>query len=261
MKLGDKEIHLHYVRPDRVTDPDLLERCACLLANDEKQQMPRFFFEHHRHQFLITRALIRSCLSLYHDVRPNEWVFAKNEYGKPHVAGPNRGTPIHFNISHASGLIVCGLTRNFHIGVDVEDSQRATQTAFKRLASYFSVREIEALEALPANIQKQRFFDIWTLKESYIKARGGGLSIPLRKFSFEFGDDLLKNFQVDTELGDEAESWQFWRLSAPPAYRLAIAVNAASPALELGTFNSVPLTTPEPRSLPQLSRYPIYPST
>lgn len=260
MKLEDNDIHLHYVQPDRVIDPGLLEGCESLLTHDEKQQMSRFYFDRHKHQFLITRALIRSCLSLYHDVRPAEWVFAKNAYDKPHIAGPGRSTPIHFNISHANGLVICAFTRKYAIGADVEDSHRTTQAALKRLSSYFSEREIEALEALPETVQMQRFFDIWTLKESYIKARGGGFSIPLRKFRFEFDDDLLKHFHIDTDLDDEAENWQFWRLSAPPAYRLAIAVNTANPAMELSTFNSVPLTAPKPHSLPQLSRYPICPS-
>ncbi len=257
MKLGDNDIHLHYVRPDRVTDPDLLERYESLLTGDEKQQMTRFYFQHHRHQFLLTRALIRSCLSLYHDVRPEDWLFEKNAYDKPHVAGPDRAETVNFNISHARGMIVCGFANRSDIGVDVEDSQRTTQAAFKRLSSYFSADEIMMLEDLPEHSQKQRFFDIWTLKESYIKARGGGLSIPLNKFSFHFSNDSLAGFNIDADLADHPQNWQFWRSTMPPAYRLAIAVNKAMPALELSTYESVPLMEPQTRCLASLSRYPV----
>lgn len=257
MKLPDNEIHLHYVRPDLVTDPGLLKRYETLLADDEKRQMSRFHYDRHKCQFLITRALIRSCLSLYHDVRPAEWVFARNAYDKPFIAAPDPGIPVHFNISHASGLIICAFAREHAIGVDVEHSKRTTQAALRRLSSYFSADEIKMLEDLPENLQIQRFFDIWTLKESYIKARGGGLSIPLGKFSFEITDDSLTGFNVDSDLADDADNWQFWRLSAPPDYRLAIAVNTVKPVLELNTFNSVPLAEPKRSALPLLSRYPI----
>lgn len=259
MKLGDNEIHLHYVRPDHVTDPGLLKHYECLLTDDERQQLSRFYYQRHKHQFLITRALVRSCLSLYHDVRPADWVFEKNAYDKPHVAGDHTGKPGNFNISHANGMIICGFARKYDIGVDVEDCQRTTQAALNRLSSYFSEIETSMLEDLPESSQKQRFFDIWTLKESYIKARGGGLSIPLRKFSFDFSDDRLTGFNIDSDLADDAEKWQFWQLSVPPAYRLAIAVNTARPALELSMYHSIPLMESERCSLPPLSRYPICP--
>lgn len=76
-------------------------------------------------------------------------------------------------------------------GVDVEDLKRSTNTAYEDICRYFSTREIEDLLELPEKQKKQRFFDYWTLKESYIKARGMGLSIPLDKFSFLFKHDSL----------------------------------------------------------------------
>lgn len=259
MKLENNEIHLHCVRPDQLTDPDLLERCETLLADDERRQMSRLYFPHHRHQFLVTRALVRTCLSLYHDVEPADWVFERNAYDKPRVAGPVHRDAVNFNLSHADGMIAVGFARQYDIGVDVEDTGRNTQAALNRLSSYFSADEILMLEGLDETRQKQRFFDIWTLKESYIKARGGGLSIPLRKFSFDFLQDSLSGFSIDTSLEDHAENWQFWQMSMPPAYRLAVAVNSAERALELKLFDSAPLAEPEPRTLPPLSRYPVCP--
>jgi 4'-phosphopantetheinyl transferase len=38
---------------------------------------------------------------------------------------------------------------------------------------------------LPESPQRQRFFELWTLKESDVKSRGMGLSIPLNKFPFD----------------------------------------------------------------------------
>lgn len=240
MKLGSNDIHLYFVRPALITDNRLLQQYQSLLCDDEQQQMTRFYYERHRHQFLLTRALIRTSLSNYFDVLPANWVFSRNAYDKPEIAHPDSGEQIRFNISHADGLIMCGFTRHFDIGVDVEDSDRSTGAAFNRLSSYFSEREIKALSSLPIEHQKQRFFDYWTLKESYIKARGKGLSIPLRKFGFQLEGNKLTDFYVDDDLDDKAENWQFWRLNAIPNYKIAVAVNSGDTRFNISAYKSVP---------------------
>jgi 4'-phosphopantetheinyl transferase len=249
MRLRENDIHLFFVYPELITDTRLLDRYLSLLSDIEKQQLSRFYFERHRHQYLITRALIRTSLSDYYDVEPSDWVFGKNGFDKPHILSPKTAQPIQFNISHADGLIICGLTRKFDIGVDTEDCQRSTQAAFSRLSSYFSDLEIKSLEELPDNLRKERFFDYWTLKESYIKARGKGLSIPLRKFSFDFQADKLCGFHVDKDLDDNADNWQFWRLSMAERFRVAVAVNSADTAFTISAVNSVPLQSKTPIAL------------
>ena len=48
--------------------------------------------------------------------------------------------------------------------------------------------------------QQYRFFEYWTFKEAYIKARGMGLSLPLDKFSFQYPDDHAVEIAIDPEL-------------------------------------------------------------
>ena len=249
MDLHHDEIHLYFTRPKEISDANLLKRYEALLSDNERQQMARFYYDRHRHQYLLTRALIRTGLSRYYDVEPSEWVFTKNAYDKPEVAGPDLHPVIRFNISHSKDLVMCGFARNFDIGVDVEDCQRSTKAAFTRLSSYFSAREIKDLADLPRNAQQQRFFDYWTLKESYIKARGGGFSIPLSGFSFEFERDKLTGFNVDADLNDNPKAWQFWRISMPQNHRVAIAVNSGDTCFKLKASNTVPLISLEPVQL------------
>ena len=211
--------------------------------------MSRFYFAGHRHQYLLTRALIRSCLSAYYPVEPADWRFAKNDYGKPQVSHPSSGINARFNLSHTNGLIVCAITADVDIGVDVEDADRTTRAAFESLSSYFSAQEIKDLGALPAERKKQRFFDYWTLKESYIKARGMGLAIPLGKFSFHFKGDQLEEFRVHPELGDDAQNWRFWRIAMTERYPVAVAVNAAGRDFEISAFDTVPLLSSDPVEL------------
>ena len=96
--------------------------------------------------------------------------------------------PVRFNLSHTDGLAVCAVVLKHDIGVDVEHRQRrvVSENIARR---FFSPSEVREFESLPERMQQDRFFQYWTLKESYIKARGMGLSIPLEKFSFH----LLKN--------------------------------------------------------------------
>lgn len=248
MDLPGNEIHLYFSFPEKISDPALLHQYESLLTDDELTQMSRLYFARHRHQYLITRALIRTCLSSYFEVEPADWKFGKNGYGKPEISFPGQSWPVRFNLSHCDGLIMCGITRDHAIGVDAEDAQRSTGAAFESLTSYFSAEEIEALNQLPPEQKKQRFFDYWTLKESYIKARGMGLAIPLDKFSFQFKADRLNGFQLHPDLKDDATHWQFWRMPMAEKYRIAVAVNSRDD-LNITTYSSVPLLKSEPLSM------------
>lgn len=241
VELPDNEIHLYFSFPEEISDPGLLKQYESLLTDDELARMSRLYYARHRHQFLITRALIRTSLSAYFEVDPADWRFEKNGYGKPEISFPDTPWPIRFNLSHCNGLIMCGIARDHDIGVDVEDAQRSTRTAFDSLSSYFSIEEIANLSGLPDDQQKQRFFDYWTLKESYIKARGMGLAIPLAKFSFQFKTDRLSGFETHPDLKDDATNWQFWRIPMTGSYQAAVAVNSGNSDFRLHGFNVVPL--------------------
>lgn len=248
MQLTANEVHLYFSQAEKITDPRLLEAYESLLTDDELTRMSRLYFARHRHQYLVTRALIRTTLSSYFPVDPTEWRFGKNAYGKPEISLGDTTWPVRFNLSHCDGLVLCGLTREVDIGVDVEDTQRSTVTAFERLSSYFSRSEIEELAHLPEDKQKSRFFDYWTLKESYIKARGMGLAIPLSKFSFHFDTERLQGFSLDPALEDDAKNWQFRQLDMNRRYRIALALNT-SDDVEINGFNTIPLFDKEPARL------------
>lgn len=80
------------------------------------------------------------------------------------------------------------------LGVDIERC-RQTTNIYPILNHYFTNEESEALLALPNDKQRERFFDLWTLKESYIKAKGLGLALSLKSFSFDFS--AIKKKKLD----------------------------------------------------------------
>ena len=198
------------VEPERIRDPELLRAYDALLTEDERKKRDRFRFEKDQHSCLVTRALVRTVLSRYEDVDPKDWRFVMNDYGRPEIAEPQSARSLKFNLSHTNGLIACIVARERDIGVDVEDRERSGKL-LSVAHRFFSPTEVAALRKLPEKEQLDRFFLYWTLKESYIKARGMGLVIPLSHFSFLFENAISIAF--DPRLEDDPESWQFTALS------------------------------------------------
>jgi 4'-phosphopantetheinyl transferase len=105
--------------------------------------------------------------------------------------------------------------------VDVENV-RSRQVDIEIADRYFAAAEFAALRALPREQQRQRFFEYWTLKESYIKARGMGLSIPLDRFALHLEEPALVRLTIDSTLGDSPERWAFWQIQFADEYLAAV---------------------------------------
>jgi 4'-phosphopantetheinyl transferase len=251
------EAHLWCAFPDEIRDDALLSRYRELMSPDEEKRHRRFHFEKHRRQYLVSRALVRTTLSRYTGIAPKDLLFAANAHGRPEIeVDPPCEPPIRFNLSHTDGLILFAVVLKSDIGVDVEDMDRRAVAA--ALADrYFSAREAEALRKLPENSRKARFFDYWTLKESYIKARGMGLSIPLDRFSFHMEGEEGIRISFDPRLRDVPEDWQFWLLSPTRRHTAALSIRRGSGMLyRLSIQKVVPLRGEEdlPVTIRRVSR-------
>ncbi|MDX1492321.1 MAG: 4'-phosphopantetheinyl transferase superfamily protein [Pseudohongiellaceae bacterium] len=236
MKLDSKQIHLWCIRDALVPD-EILPSFLPLLSPEELKRYERFYFDRDKRQFLITRAALRCALSEYFpELEPKQWQFNKNAYGRPEIAGPGYEQAIQFNLSHTTGLIVLAITGEGELGVDVENLSRKCEPA--QLADrFFSKVESEALLALDEQGQRERFFDLWTLKESYIKACGMGLAIPLESFSFLLDSGFDIGFTSQRE--DDCQPWRFWQLQVGEGHRVALAYYGAEgliPDIVFGSY-------------------------
>ena len=178
MTLAADDIHLWLLVND-ASDVCLLEQCRKLLTDDERRRERTFCFKKGQRQYVLTRALVRTVLSRYSEILPHEWLFNYSPQGRPEIANADSAArELSFNVSHTDGLIVLGVARCPALGVDVEHIHHRPG-AVRLAEKYFSPDEKAALRALPADVQPQRFAELWTLKESYVKACGKGLSMPL----------------------------------------------------------------------------------
>lgn len=239
-RIESGEVHLWLCFYQTIRDELLLNQYWGLLSGDERRQQRRFYFERDRRRYLVTRAMVRTVLSKYAPISPERWQFCKNAYGRPQIANEDaEAQQISFNLSHTNGLIVLGVTRERAIGVDVENV-REQRAAIEIADRFFAPEELSALRALPGQQQVRRFFEYWTLKESYIKARGGGLSIPLESFAFFLEDPARIHLTIDESLQDGAERWRFWRLHVHTDHLMALCAEVGGPKrphLQVASFS------------------------
>lgn len=223
-------------------DPALAARMPSfesLLTSDEAARAGRFLQSADRDRFVIGRALARTMLSRFAPQPPKQWVFVIDERGRPHLASEHASGNLRFNLTHTDGLVACAVTVGREVGVDVERvTRRLTHEHIPE--RFFSPREVRDLRALPEVEQDAAFFDYWTLKESYIKARGLGLALPLGQFSFVRTPDAAPGIEFAPELDDDPASWQFRQYWPTPQHRMAVAVRRSGHDLPVTVRSTLP---------------------
>ena len=221
--LPSHDVHLWMTSVDDRVDTTLLDEYRALLSPAEAAQGARFMFDKDRRRFLVTRALVRTVLSRYAPaVAPRAWAFEANEHGCPRAANAPPGLPpIVFNLSHTDGLVVLCVRATHAVGVDVERWGRHTNLDVAD--HFFRPAEAAALRRLPGEAaQRERFMELWTFKESYIKARRKGLSIPLDQFEFELDDDPARVSVSFPGLDDRPARWHFRQVRPVPEHVVAV---------------------------------------
>lgn len=238
VELGASEVHVWYADPCAADDPALLRTYEALLSADEARRQREFLVDAARRQYVVTRALVRTALSHHAPVAPADWRFEASPGGRPEISPPSE---LRFNASHCDGLIVCAVTRRLEVGVDAEARSRGP--AILRLGPrVFSEAERGGLSRLPPDARADRALSLWTLKESYAKARGMGLSLPFRAISFELGGERVL---LSDEWSGCGARFQFTLLDVC-SHRVAVAVGAPA---EVHLWSAVPLVRYERRPL------------
>jgi 4'-phosphopantetheinyl transferase len=235
---GLPQVDVFTVVTDGVPD-DVIDALATLLTADETARRARFLRTVDQRTFVLTRALIRMTLSTYGPTRPRDWRFATNQHGCPAIVESQAGVPrLAFNVSHTHGLVALAVTRGHLVGVDVERVDRVVRDDIA--GRYFAPSEVRDLRALPAAAQPRAFFDYWTLKEAYIKARGFGLALPLGDFAFHLSPGGAPSISIEPSLNDDPATWQFLQDWPTPIHRLGLAIRRTGEDLPVRMRQVVP---------------------
>ena len=220
--LEGRDVHLWRVSLDQ--PPAIVERFSQLLAVDERARAARFHFERDRHHFIVARGCLRTILARYLEIAPLKIQFTYTPYGKPELStSPSQAQSLNFNLAHSGGFALYGFTHVGEIGVDLEHvrPEFAGDDIARR---FFSSDEVARLSELHANVRHEAFFNCWTRKEAFIKAKGIGLSLPLDQFDVTMAPGEPATLLRTRWDENEAGRWSLKAIDVGPGYVAAVAV-------------------------------------
>lgn len=159
-----------------------------LLSGEKRNQIDKYVKMEDKYRCIIGELLLQYSLWNYCDYKFSGIKLSYNEYGKPRLYDM-RTYNIHFNISHSANWVVCAIF-NKPVGIDVEyiDCLSNNSDIARR---FFADIENDYIFKHSQISQTDAFYKLWTLKESYIKCMGKGLSIPLNSFSVILTEDRI----------------------------------------------------------------------
>ena len=171
---------LYFARTEALEDPGRFARLLAGLSGARREKAERVRGEGAKRLslgagLLLERALAAEGLSAGD--------YALTELGKPYIPSlPG----FHFSLSHSGSAVLCAVSDR-PLGCDLERPRRFDPALVRR---FFHPEEAEYLFSLPEQARPEAFFRFWTLKESYMKARGLGFALPMNEFAVSPGDEI-----------------------------------------------------------------------
>lgn len=225
LALNSDEVHVWRISLN--APQETIEWLRQYLAADERARADRFRFAKDRHQYIIGRGVLRVLLGRYLHCDPQRIHFCYSSYGKPALDSVHAETGLQFNLSHSHQLALLAFTYNRQIGVDVEYMRPDVE--FEQLAErFFSPTECAVLLGVAPTLRRETFYNCWTRKEAYIKARGEGLSMPLDQFDVSLRPGEPAALLRSRKDPAEATRWSLRALPIDEEYAAALAVEGAS---------------------------------
>lgn len=158
---------LYRIHITHMDDPLQNQRLLELVSPKRREKVIRYRMPDDRKRGLGAGIIIRRILQ-ENGLTESDLRYSENE--KP-VADY-----VFFNVSHAGDYVV-GVSSDCEVGCDIEKIRKAPMEIARR---YFRMAESAYIQT--ANDRDKAFFTLWTLKESYMKMTGKGMSLPLDSF-------------------------------------------------------------------------------
>lgn len=206
------EIKVYITNIEKYEDADSFEKAYTSVDIERRKKIDSFKFQKSKLQSLAAGVLLNQALEDAGFDRSNV-KFRYNEYGKPYI----EDLPIFFNLSHSGNYAMC-VVSDCEVGCDIEEIKSAEDKLAKRFFREEEYQDINSQENF--NERKDLFYRYWTLKESFMKATGLGLKLPLNSFQIILGNKIsIKQSVNDSE-------YSFYEISEIDGYKCAICVNS-----------------------------------
>lgn len=210
---------LFYVINEEVTASTL----ESFLNPAELTEYASFQDKGRKHQYVVSRWLLKNLLEAVLNIPANEIAFEKFEMGKLFLSESQNSLNLDFNISHTKEITLLGFCKKQQIGVDVEkirDKQSSSQVANR----FFQPHEINWINeiGLSENLRLTRFYRLWSLKEAVIKAFGGGVFKNIQQFYFEERNGRLR-LNSSLEPWSRSDHWEIFEFNEIPQHACSVA--------------------------------------
>ena len=226
------EVHLWLLDLSRVNE-QTSATTKILLSQQELHRAESF--KRRKAEHILTRAFLRKSLARYCNCSAKELSFNVDHNGKPYLT--QCAIPLSFNLSHSGHFAVLAIGTQKRIGVDIEVVR---QRDFMKIAEhYFHAQEVRALGDCPDAQKINLFFELWTRKEAFLKALGGGISTGLDKIYFDVWQQPWA-FYIADSLGEQTQDWQIFSTRFNEQTFISLAVEQAS-SLSLRWFDGMSL--------------------
>lgn len=233
LELAKNDIHLFKI--DLPACDGIVSRLQLTLSDDELVKAQRFYFARERKCFTVVRGLLRSILAgyLHREARTLRFHYGTN--GKPRLEEFEEGEGMCFNVSHSGDLALIAVSLDRRVGIDIEFKD-PKMDFLGVAASHFAKEEIASLAVVSQDSREVLFYATWAAKESYIKARGEGVSLGLDSFAFRNPQSSHPTL-LRSDHEDDLGRWSFWKIDADPQYAATLAAERAQDAeLQLWSF-------------------------
>lgn len=205
-------IRLYYSCTTPLHDDSLFQSYYSRVSPERKAKTDRLYFRKDRNLSLGAAVLLDAGLREY-GLSESEMVYGSGSNGKPFFLN---APEIHFSLSHSEDKVLACFS-DTELGCDIE---QVKDIDFKIAERFFCRSEYAAIMENPEyERRRDTFFRLWTLKESYVKASGKGMSLPANAFEIELtGSRISVRDSIDDEKCSFAEFDLF------PGYKSALCV-------------------------------------
>ncbi len=220
-RLDRESIHVLRFNPWQQLDIPRPERLERLLSGEEKERAAAFRFERDRMRFIARRGTLRQILEFYTGIPAQRLIFSQGAHGKPKLV-LSASSPLEFNLSDSGDYVLCALSREFPLGVDLE-KRRSPLELEGMIRLTCDDGEAPSFRFMPPSLRPLWFFRLWSAKEAGLKALGCGLSMNPRNLRLDWRIPAHPRLQATLEEGGFA-SLPLYCFEAAPGYSAALAV-------------------------------------
>jgi 4'-phosphopantetheinyl transferase len=192
-----------------------------ILSNEEKEKAYSYHNNDDVENYIIGRYLLRTELEKITGVKAKNIFFDYDANGRPHLRDKII-SKLDFNISHSNKFVTLAMNTDGRIGIDIEKNDPLD---LNMMSDVLNAKDLDFIGNMSNNKDYLRkFYKLWTLKESFVKALGCGLQYPVKRLFFVFDEKGTIHIKGNADSG----KWFFKTHDVNKQYHLAVCVQDGS---------------------------------